>query len=173
MQCKFVKENLPFYYYNELDKEIISGIKFHMKSCKNCRREFEHLKRTLKLVNKGEELKLSLAYRRTLVNKILEVTNLKEERGFLQRRRVIAFSSSFAIALILFFSFLASFRIHDASLYWQDDSFTYTSEELNNKITDTLDMISEKTVQSSGYVLDEKIESVSGEMEELMVFFSI
>lgn len=174
MQCKAVKEYLPFYYYNDLDKTITLEIKSHINSCGDCKTELKYLKRTLELVNKEEKINLPLAYRRTLINKILEATNLKKERRiFVQRRSAFVFGSSFAIAIILFFSFFSSLRIPDSSLNWQNNSFAYKVEELNKKMSNTNDRLLVETGQFSDYGLNEKAENISAEIEELIIFSEI
>lgn len=172
MDCKTIKKYLPFYYYNDLNKITISEVKSHIKNCSYCRKEFNCLKKTIRLVGKEEKKKLPFAYRRALLNKILEASNLKEERGVLQRKRVFALSSGFAITLLICFSLLLSIRTVDMNLNWQNDPFTYGVEELNKQIVETNTITSTDTLQLSSYTLDEKIDNIYEEIEELIVFLN-
>lgn len=172
MQCKTVIKYIPFYYYNDLDKKTILGIKSHIKDCRVCRTEFEFWKKSLNLVGKEEKINLPFTYRRTLLNRILKATNLKEEREILQRKRVLVFSSSFVTVLTLLFSILTSIRINNNNIVmnWQNDSFTYSIEELNQKMINLDEIALGNNVQTLNYGLSEKIDSILGEIKELMIF---
>ena len=174
MNCESVKKFLPFYYYNDLDKTTTLEIKSHIKNCPDCRKELNCFKKTIKLVDKEEKIKLPFVYRRALLNKILEASNLKEAKGIFRTRRVFAFGSGVAAAVFLFFFLFLSIRTTDINLKWQDDSFTYKTEQLEESIADIHKIIAGETIQSAeGHSIDVEINSIYEDIEEITVFLSI
>ncbi len=174
MKCETVKEYLPFYYHNDLDKTKMSEIKTHIKNCTNCKREFNCLKKTLKLVEKEEKIGLNFIQKRILLNRILKSAGLQKERIFLQRKRAFAFGSSFAATALLLFFLLLNIKTSDMKLNWQNNYFTYKTEQLEESIADIHKIIAGETIQSAeGYSIDVEINSIYEDIEEITAFLSI
>ena len=104
MNCKRVKDLLELYYYGELGRDKVSQVKKHIKHCPNCWREAQRVGEVLSLIGKKGKIKLSLSYRRNLLNRILTALSLEKRTSerFLLRWPVWA-SVAASIALVIFF----------------------------------------------------------------------